>query len=324
MYPVQVPYPPILFVGSTGTYAVGGVWIRVPDGTKREDLHLYAVCEPSYTVNTDKIRHFTAIGSKGDTYKITDHNGQWSCTCHGFTYNRKCKHIESFKNPDQNVAPKKATKYCSNPVQLSMQNGIMNSRGNKKQLPASIKEKKTMSDVNNSLENIVNTNNDVVEDAVDMEIPESVTEILPVLDSSGKQLTRPVVTEINPETLAVTLTLPGGREVQAAPFRWGRKMLMKVDGTDLERGARVSIGQIAKKALTAAGLVLPPAELKRPRKPKAEEVTKILATLNDAEVDGAVITLAEVTLPEAVNTTPPEAVDNLNDQLDDLLRSDVV
>ncbi len=58
---------------------------------------------------------------------------------------------------------------------------------------------------------------------------------------------------------------------EAAPFQWGRKMLMKVEAEGLDRGARIAVGHRAKAALRTAGMALPEAVLKRPRKPKVEE-----------------------------------------------------
>ena len=53
---------------------------------------------------------------------------------------------------------------------------------------------------------------------------------------------------------------------EAAPKQWGSKMLMHVTGGDFDRGTRVSIGHRAKAAVKAAGMTLPEAVLKRPRK----------------------------------------------------------
>ena len=64
----------------------------------------------------------------------------------------------------------------------------------------------------------------------------------------------------------------GDTAFEAAPFRWGSKMLMKVTGGDFDRGTRIAIGHAAKKALKANGIPLPAAELKRP--PKAKEAAK--------------------------------------------------
>ena len=36
-------------------------------------------------------------GSKGDVYTVKEEQGNYSCTCTGFVYRGKCKHIESVK-----------------------------------------------------------------------------------------------------------------------------------------------------------------------------------------------------------------------------------
>ena len=59
---------------------------------------------------------------------------------------------------------------------------------------------------------------------------------------------------------------------EASPFRWGSKMLMKVEAEGLDRGSRIAVGHAAKRAIKTAGLQLPEAVLKRPRKAKAEPV----------------------------------------------------
>ena len=63
----------------------------------------------------------------------------------------------------------------------------------------------------------------------------------------------------------------GEATFEATTLRWGSKMLMHVKGGDFDRGTRVSIGHKAKSAIKAAGMVLPEAVLKRPR--KVETVT---------------------------------------------------
>ena len=40
-------------------------------------------------------RSWTVKGSKGDEYKITELNGNYSCSCSGFRFRGKCKHAES-------------------------------------------------------------------------------------------------------------------------------------------------------------------------------------------------------------------------------------
>ena len=40
-------------------------------------------------------RYWIVKGSKGDEYRVTELNGNLSCTCSGFKFRGKCKHAES-------------------------------------------------------------------------------------------------------------------------------------------------------------------------------------------------------------------------------------
>jgi hypothetical protein len=40
-------------------------------------------------------RTWTVKGSKGDEYKITEVNGNLSCTCSGFRFRGDCRHVKS-------------------------------------------------------------------------------------------------------------------------------------------------------------------------------------------------------------------------------------
>jgi len=40
---------------------------------------------------------WTVKGSKGDVYKVSELNGEYSCTCSGFRFRAKCKHTESVR-----------------------------------------------------------------------------------------------------------------------------------------------------------------------------------------------------------------------------------
>ena len=42
-------------------------------------------------------RVWTVKGSKGDEYKVTELNGNLSCTCSGFKFRGKCKHADSIE-----------------------------------------------------------------------------------------------------------------------------------------------------------------------------------------------------------------------------------
>jgi hypothetical protein len=99
--------------------------------------------------------------------------------------------------------------------------------------------------------------------------------------SKNVTVTEVVVVDGNP----VVRGTVGEVAFEAAPFRWGSKMLMKVEAEGLDRGARIAVGHKAKSALKAVGLSLPEAVLKRPRKPKAEPVQAEVVIEVEVEVD---------------------------------------
>ena len=87
----------------------------------------------------------------------------------------------------------------------------------------------------------------------------------------------------------------GAETFTAGPFRWGSKMLMKVEAAGLDRGARIAVGHAAKKALREAQLELPKAELVRPRKAKAEVAEVAAPAPSPEEAAVAAEVAAEVT-----------------------------
>lgn len=44
------------------------------------------------------VRTFTVNGSRGSKYTVTQNGTKWSCTCTGFQYHRKCKHIKEIQD----------------------------------------------------------------------------------------------------------------------------------------------------------------------------------------------------------------------------------
>ena len=42
-------------------------------------------------------RVWTVKGSKGDEYRVSELNGNYSCSCSGFRFRSKCRHIEQFE-----------------------------------------------------------------------------------------------------------------------------------------------------------------------------------------------------------------------------------
>ena len=89
--------------------------------------------------------------------------------------------------------------------------------------------------------------------------------------NKGVQVVEVVVVDGKP----VVRGTAGEVAFEASTFQWGSKMLMKVEAEGLDRGTRIAIGHKAKSAIKAAGMLLPEAVLKRPRKPKAEPVPEV-------------------------------------------------
>ena len=98
--PVKVTIPPALAtMAHTGKrYAISGnEWIEVPLDTTRESLAQYMVYEAYEEPVVEGGESWEVKGSTGKTYTVTHRNEAWLCTCTGFTYRRKCKHIEEQK-----------------------------------------------------------------------------------------------------------------------------------------------------------------------------------------------------------------------------------
>lgn len=61
-------------------YSINGVRVRFVDVPK-------ALSKPQV------VRTFSITGSKGDVYSVETMNGNWSCTCKGYSFRRTCAHI---------------------------------------------------------------------------------------------------------------------------------------------------------------------------------------------------------------------------------------
>ena len=42
-------------------------------------------------------RSWSVAGSGGSEYTVAENLGQWSCTCQGFTFRGRCKHIDKLR-----------------------------------------------------------------------------------------------------------------------------------------------------------------------------------------------------------------------------------
>ena len=99
--PVKVRWNPVLsrMPVSGQLYAISGsTWIPVPDSTTRADLPKYMTWErPGSAADAPQMERWTVKGSRGNTYRVEAFNGLWRCSCKGYQYRRKCRHIEEVK-----------------------------------------------------------------------------------------------------------------------------------------------------------------------------------------------------------------------------------
>tara|TARA_Y100000592_G_scaffold73359_1_gene114245 strand:- start:1983 stop:2270 length:288 start_codon:yes stop_codon:yes gene_type:complete len=82
-------------------YAISGpTWIEVPADTVFEDLPKYMVASRWLAPRTESsdTRTWEVKGSKGNTYTVKLSAGQYTCECAGFSFRRRCRHIEGIKN----------------------------------------------------------------------------------------------------------------------------------------------------------------------------------------------------------------------------------
>jgi hypothetical protein len=93
-FPVKVHLNPTVATFPSGkTYAIAGsTWIQVPSGTTREDLPKWMVWEPPASSLTAEVK-----GSKGNSYTVrrNPRNNAVSCSCPGFKFRGKCKHLKA-------------------------------------------------------------------------------------------------------------------------------------------------------------------------------------------------------------------------------------
>jgi hypothetical protein len=102
MSPVEVSMPPALFTSHTGIrYGIAGnVWIEVPASMTLDELSEYMVYKPRERQAIACKKTWQVKGSKGSTYIVKLSNSSYSCTCAGYGFRRKCRHIEEVKNED--------------------------------------------------------------------------------------------------------------------------------------------------------------------------------------------------------------------------------
>ena len=95
-----VDIPPALYHCHNGiTYAIAGsVWVEVPEGTTLDDLSQYMVYKPREIAPVTGENSWSVKGSKGNIYTVKLSQGVYSCSCPGYGFRRKCRHIAEIKN----------------------------------------------------------------------------------------------------------------------------------------------------------------------------------------------------------------------------------
>ena len=100
-YPVEMPMNPGIITSLDGkeTYAVGGSvpWVLIPNGTKIEDLHHYAIWKPWEPKKP--IKKYGVTASNGTKQYIVQvwADGNITCDCSGYKWRAKCKHEKAVK-----------------------------------------------------------------------------------------------------------------------------------------------------------------------------------------------------------------------------------
>ena len=80
-----------------------GICVEVPDNTTLEDakeLFCWGAEARKYwdsNYSEEPVKTIEVKGSKGKTYKVSQQGDKWKCTCSGFQFRQKCKHITNLK-----------------------------------------------------------------------------------------------------------------------------------------------------------------------------------------------------------------------------------
>jgi len=98
VYEVKSSLNPAIFKSpaTNKTYIVAGnqPWIEVPADTTLDKVRWTPIYEPQKAPVSAREQVFQVEGSKGNKYTVKCRkNDIWSCTCAGFSFRGKCKHI---------------------------------------------------------------------------------------------------------------------------------------------------------------------------------------------------------------------------------------
>lgn len=89
--------PPTIVETNQGKWMVAGSqWLPIPNNVTLDMVRAAWIPERTER-KIFKPGNWKVKGSKGDSYTVTSQDGQWNCTCPGFGFRRKCKHIDEVK-----------------------------------------------------------------------------------------------------------------------------------------------------------------------------------------------------------------------------------
>tara|TARA_R110000787_G_scaffold12904_1_gene41212 strand:+ start:474 stop:785 length:312 start_codon:yes stop_codon:yes gene_type:complete len=103
MNPIEVDMEPALFTSHTGIrYGIAGsIWVEVPADITLDGLSEYMVYTRREAAPVAGENSWSVTGSKGNIYAVKLSKGSYSCSCPGFGFRRKCRHITEIKNENQ-------------------------------------------------------------------------------------------------------------------------------------------------------------------------------------------------------------------------------
>lgn len=94
-------YPPVIINLPNKSFLIHGpsrTWTQVPIGSTLEDYPQYRIQAKETKIAITKRReHIVASSKPGKQYIVTQSGNYYSCTCTGFLYRSKCKHVDQIK-----------------------------------------------------------------------------------------------------------------------------------------------------------------------------------------------------------------------------------
>ena len=94
--PIKVTWPPMLYTDRAGQkWAVSGqFWLPVDETATLDSIRDVMVYEPrKASPEPSNVQSWKVQGSTGKSYTVSYDGHVWRCTCAGFGWRRKCRHI---------------------------------------------------------------------------------------------------------------------------------------------------------------------------------------------------------------------------------------